>query len=150
LTSSFLHRCCLYPPTVHIGNAFMHSGIKRLQALVAGGFQRAAIRLRCPKKSSGLRYSSIFSTAAHTAPSLLPPLAAGRLVSFGRLWGSGSHTKGPRKNGSLVLSRRRESTSPPIDPPAESSLPGVIHDLCCWMLQQIFLDLVISIEIVDL
>ena len=41
------------------------------------------LRLRCPIKSSGLRISSILSTAAHTAPSLyLPPAALG-LVAGG-------------------------------------------------------------------
>ena len=35
-------------------------------------------RLRCPKKSSGLRFSSIFSTAALKAPALHLPPAAGR------------------------------------------------------------------------
>ena len=38
-------------------------------------------RLRCPKKASGLRISSLFSTAALTAPSLhLPPVVL-RLVT---------------------------------------------------------------------
>ena len=38
-------------------------------------------RLRCPKKASGLRISSLFSTAALTAPSLHLPLAALGLVT---------------------------------------------------------------------
>ena len=39
-------------------------------------------RLRCPIKFSGLRFSSILSTAAHTAPSLhLPPAALGLVAN---------------------------------------------------------------------
>ena len=38
-------------------------------------------RLRCPKKASGLRISSLFSTSALTAPSLHLPLAALGLVT---------------------------------------------------------------------
>jgi len=46
-------------------------------------FFGAAIRLRCPIKSSGLRISSILSTAALTAPSLhLPQAALGLVTKF--------------------------------------------------------------------
>ena len=43
--------------------------------------RRSVTRLRCPIKSSGLRFSSILSTAAHTAPGLHLPPAAPRLVA---------------------------------------------------------------------
>ena len=41
----------------------------------------AGVRLRCPIKSSGLRISSILSTAAHAAPSLHLPPAVRRLAA---------------------------------------------------------------------
>ena len=62
-----------------LGDNMDACGARRGERLsVAGG---AAIRLRCPIKSSGLRISSILSTAALAAPSLYLPLAALELAT---------------------------------------------------------------------
>ncbi len=60
---------------------FIDRGTHCACAFTATGSAQARGRLRCPIKSSGLRNSSILSTAAHTAPALSLPPAARRLVA---------------------------------------------------------------------